>query len=227
MTPHLLFFVMTKKEIFLDYGTSSHKVILSDEGYQKVLEVVERYRVCSECGDYFTDENMCVAANTCLTCFRKGKAHLTFLGRGLRRGTLAFFFIDKAGVLSYTVAGSGMDDKDREDKELTILYWGFPLPISTQDKQNYELDRASWSIYGDVCNDKMIIVRYNDTYEGLDVAFLAYRGRKKARRFNMRTELCQKLWRDALAEFSETRKGKDVYKAAIYELIARNINAVL
>jgi len=217
---------MTKKSIYLDYASNSNEILLSQEGYDKVLEILKAYRICSKCECFFTDDNMNVAANLCLHCFQKDHNTYEFVGPHEKQGYKAFLFLDKEGRCQYTIAGSGSDDKPREDLETTMKYWNFPIPQTSMDKENFKLSRNSWHLYGNVRTDKVLIARYWDSYETIDIAFFIVRDTDKVIRFNKHLKDHRTAWNDAVIEHKKRRPDSQIWESWIYEIILEPLNEI-
>ncbi len=59
------------KTIHLGYH-NAHPVVLSDTGYEQLLEFLQLHRVCKN-GCLFSDLNQMVAQNLCLSCLIRGQ----------------------------------------------------------------------------------------------------------------------------------------------------------
>ena len=216
---------MSDNRIYLRYASSSNEIRVSDEGYAEIVALIDKYRICSKCECYFSQENPNVAALWCLKCFLKDWPSFTFRGEFVKQGYKAYWYVCSTdGMCHYTIAGAGSDTRPREDKRVTIKYWKFPLPVDSMDNRGIKLPHDEWVIYGDIRTAKTIVIRYLvniSNHDKIDVAFLATRGKKKAVLFNKHTKMFQEMWRLAEAEGGSV---KDSY--AVYTTIARNLNLV-
>src|SRR5579871_1732173 len=67
--------------VMLDY--QSNEIRFDERGFQLLLRLAQRYRICDGCYAHFSLQNPNVAANRCLICFLAdaGKRHgLTYQG---------------------------------------------------------------------------------------------------------------------------------------------------
>src|SRR6266568_1981633 len=74
----------------------------------------------------------------------------------------AFAQIDPINVVYFTTTGSR--DPQR-DWYYTLLYWGFPVPLTWQDgEETKEINHHHWSIEGNVKTDQVIFIKNSLDY---------------------------------------------------------------
>src|ERR1700738_2916749 len=111
------------KSVFLDYR--GREWTITDEAFVQIAEIIRASLVCSNCGNGYTEENMQVAQNTCLSCFllREQRHGITFIDQV----DTHFRFIDPKGEMRLTDSNS---TESRVSVAETIRHHGFPVPQS-------------------------------------------------------------------------------------------------
>jgi hypothetical protein len=162
-------------EIYLSYhGPAVH---ISEEAFQRILDIINECKVCSTCHRSYDPENPCIALNTCLQCFLQQPSHrgFRFLGIGGQNCKQeSYHLLDPH---SYIIATGPSQEEPRVSITATLRHWQFPVPNECQndDGASFVLqDYADyWRIYGELSGNALV-VRYKDGL-GRKVTLLLYK----------------------------------------------------
>jgi len=197
---------------------------VSQEGYQQILEIARATAVCSECKEHYSADTLNVAGLLCLRCFLHQNPRLTF--QGLLDPSLnyqryvspydpyevpVYLFLNPLGHAYVTKAGPGESDQASEKKSITLKYWHFPRPVEAEGKgQLKDVSEYSWSIYGDVMHDDIIILRHGSSFHGDELLFVAKR-KGLAIQINRRKPMHRQILKDARTELEATATPGRMY----------------
>jgi flavin-binding protein dodecin len=162
------------KSIYLDTMTREYTV--TDEGYETIKQLLRQYTICQWCKLPYTQENLCVARNTCLACLLSRQTDLTFIGpAGVDTyQRQQFTFLDTAGYIHLSTAESSEEAK--KNINLTLAHWNFPLPTTFwHHGQKATLTLPILALYGELTKS-VIVIHYHEPRPKLDIAFLSYKG---------------------------------------------------
>lgn len=153
------------RKLFLDeYHT--HPIVIDGKCFAAITRLVHLARVCQVCGLPYTVESVVrlrVAENICLSCYLKTQRDAyTFIGKhDAEEGSehTTYLYLDVNGMVHYSTTAS--DDGPRENVEMTLRYYGFPLPhFYTENGQEKELYGGEWHIRGDVRTQSVVVIEF-------------------------------------------------------------------
>lgn len=211
------------KSVYLDHR--GREWTITDEAFEQIAELIRASLVCSNCGSGYTEENMQVAQNTCLSCFllREQRHGITYIDQM----DTHFRFIDPKGDIRLTDTNS---TESRVSVAETIRYHGFPVPQSiVLEGVAKILNEWYWQIHGDKTRS-CVVLQHGSSYNGEHYFFLAYKNgsyielnkRKRAHR-----ELLQRA--DNQIDASKDKEGYYTitgrrfygkYESTTYEVVA-------
>jgi hypothetical protein len=153
------------KKLFLDEN-HYHPITIATSAFAEIERLVLAARVCDTCALPYTDETgnrPRVAQNTCLACYLKSQRDTyTFVGKQEaepKSQYTTYLYLDASGVVHYSHTSS--DDDPQESIEMTLRYYGFPVPTSyPEDGQLIELYCGDWYIRGDVTTQSVVVIEF-------------------------------------------------------------------
>ncbi len=151
--------------IYLD-AYHSHPIAVAESAFAEIERQVLAARVCRICGLPYTEETgnrLRVAENLCLVCYlKKQQDTYTFIGKDeteSSRHYSTYLYLDAKGVVHYSHTSS--DDDPQASIEMTLRYYGFPVPTSyPENGQQIELYAGNWYIRGDVVHQSVVVIEF-------------------------------------------------------------------
>lgn len=197
------------KTIFLEYTSKRFEV--TQEGYQKIREIIEQYQICTGCGNVRDNGEHLFVGKKCLSCVLNAHPSLTFVGfvRFNNDGYAVYAFTNAEGITLLSVENDS--SSPQEDIAGSIEDRGFTIPTTYKPFKSTEevpLYRSSWSFYGSL-EQSVIVLHYKDSYhakKGLYIDFIAYKGGETIE-LNRRTTAHKNLLEKARNLAERTKKN--------------------
>jgi hypothetical protein len=214
------------------YTTGNHYLVVSDEGYQRYLDLLEDIAVCHRCQRPYTLECPRVYENTCVSCFlkkREAEDPTIYLGPIDASSPLAQYYSHQFLVQGdqLRVHLTKKDDSDwKESAYETLRHFQFPLPPVEYKGQH--LGAFDWRIYGDVATSLFLFVARWGSVPS--VVFLTCKGGSQAREFSMRTKQDRRMYHQAKAHLeaitAKSSKNPDpVESSDVYRYLSAFLSA--
>jgi hypothetical protein len=155
-----------------------HRAItVSPEGYEKLAELAEQFKVCKYCNLPYAADRPNVALNTCLLCLlaqvepKKGK--LQFIGPKADEEGI-FLYLDKKGFINYSITRYATDLQS--SAAYTLDYWGYAVPDEARHAgKPVILTPGEWKIHGRPGANALVIVWKDSSITNKAFVFLTYR----------------------------------------------------
>lgn len=212
------------QSIYLSYR--GREWTITDEAFEQIAEIVNTSLVCKTCKQEYSEDNMQVAQNCCLSCFlvQEQRHGITFLDQINGH----FRFIDPRGEIRLT-------DVDSTESRIviteTIRYHGFPVPESiVVNGETKSLSQWHWQIHGEKTRS-CVVLQHGTSYSGAEIfLFLAYKNgsfvelnkRKRAHRDLLqraRNQIEASKDREGYYRIGD-RRSYGMYESMIYEVAA-------
>jgi hypothetical protein len=164
--------------IYLDED-HHHPIAIAASAFADIERQVLAARVCRICALPYTDERLRVTENTCLACYlKKQQETYTFVGRNETESSRhynTYLYLDRNGIVHYSHTSS--DDDPQKSIEMTLHFYGFPVPDSYQENgEQTRLYAENWYIRGDVTTHSVVVIEFITYIEDYrHVPFLSYK----------------------------------------------------